>query len=145
MSSQKKPPRAWITGAFDGKKAVAELLEKMNPDEQARWLQTLEKESGLAVAAEVKKRLFRFETLFQQDPNTVRDVLGQVSVTTLAIALRGAPEDWVSQVLAHLTQRAGQLLRETLAEQGPQKASKIREAQQLILAALQKKKSSAIF
>ncbi len=89
-----------------GGKEIAEILSSMSQYEEERYLETLERETP-ELAREVKKHHLTFDDIFQYFPeNLLRDIMNSVpDMDTVAMALKGLPEDTVNKVIETLPQK----------------------------------------
>jgi len=85
-----------------GGKEIAEVLAGMTPEEEEKFLQTLSKENP-RLAVEVKKYHLTFDDIFDLLPaNIMRDLMNSVDLNTIAMALKGLPEELVEKVKSNL-------------------------------------------
>lgn len=85
-----------------GGKEIAEVLASMPPDEEEKFLDTLSKENP-RLAIEVKKYHLTFDDIFDLLPdNTIRDLMNSVDLDTIAMAMKGLPEELVERVKGNL-------------------------------------------
>lgn len=88
-----------------GGKEVADLLGEMDPDEEKQFLDNLTVEDP-ELAEEVKKYHLTFDAVFELLPdNIIRDLMNSVELDTVALALKGMPEDIVKRVIENLPQK----------------------------------------
>src|SRR5262249_2650740 len=66
------------------------------------------------LAADVQQAMFTFEDLQRVEPKAMRDLLREVQTDRLALALKGAPQPVLDAVLAGLSSRAAELLKDDL-------------------------------
>jgi len=85
-----------------GGKEIAEVLAAMSPEEEERFLNALSKENP-KLAQEVKKYYITFDDIFDLLPdNILRDLMNSVDLDTIAMALKGLPEELVERVMKNL-------------------------------------------
>ncbi len=88
-----------------GGKEIAEILSEMSPEEEEKFLEAINRESP-ELAKEVKKYYLTFEDIFEYFPNSIlRDLMNSVELDTIALALKGMPEDQVNRVIENLPQK----------------------------------------
>jgi flagellar motor switch protein FliG len=88
-----------------GGKEIAEILSEMSPDEEEKFLEAINRESP-ELAKEVKKYHLTFDDIFVYFPdNILRDLMNSVELDTIALALKGMPEDQVKRVIENLPQK----------------------------------------
>jgi flagellar motor switch protein FliG len=117
---------------FDGLKAVAELLNFMDPESREKLLTNLSR-SNPEVAHNIKKKMGGFEELLHWDGSRLQLLLREIPPDQLRLALRTASEELTDKILAHMNTRAAALLRDDLEHQGPQRQSIIANAQAEIM------------
>ncbi|MEO5971706.1 MAG: FliG C-terminal domain-containing protein [Bdellovibrionia bacterium] len=131
-NSNKGSPKGLGTGSdkknFDGLKSVAEMLNYMPKEDRDRLLANLA-ERNPEIAQNIKQKMFGFEDLVQLDGAGIQALLNKVPVELFRIALRTASQELKEKILANMSARAADLLREDLASQGPQRQSVVNSAQ----------------
>ena len=95
-----------------------------------------EKDAGLA--EEVRSRLFVFEDLLRLDDRTIQLVLKEVDSKDLALALRGASAEVNQRILANMSQRGAEMLREEMEFMPPQRRRVVEQAQSAIVAVVRR-------
>jgi flagellar motor switch protein FliG len=78
-------------------------------------------------------KMFTFEDLTKLDGKSMQQVLKEVSTDALVIALKGATTDLRDLVLANMSTRAAEGLREDLESRGPVRLSEVEAQQKEIL------------
>jgi flagellar motor switch protein FliG len=89
--------------------------------------------SSPELAEEVRKLMFVFEDLLLLDDRSIQQLLKEVDMKDIALALKGTSESVQQKILSNMSQRAGQLLQEDMQYMGPQRRRVIEEAQQKIV------------
>lgn len=88
-----------------GGKYVADLLEEMDPVEEEQFMESLVRDNP-DLAEEVKKYRLTFDTIFEIMPdNLLRDLMNSVDLDTVALALKGMPEDVTDRVIGNLPKK----------------------------------------
>ncbi len=87
-----------------GGKDVAELLSSMNPNEEAKYLEAIGRESP-DLLKEIKKYHLTFEDVFQFPDNLLRDMMNSVELDTIAMAMKGLDQEVVDRVIENLPQK----------------------------------------
>ncbi|RMF08400.1 MAG: hypothetical protein D6762_05700 [Candidatus Neomarinimicrobiota bacterium] len=88
-----------------GAKEIADVLAALPPEEEEKFLSTLAKENP-KLAQEVKKYHLMFDDIFELFPdNILRDLMNSVDLDTIALAMKGLPEDLVQRVIGNLPQK----------------------------------------
>jgi flagellar motor switch protein FliG len=101
---------------------VLESLESKNPD----------------LANEVRALMFVFEDILKLDDRSIQLVLKDIDTKDLALALRGSSDDVTERIMANMSQRGGELLREEMEFMQPQRRRVIEEAQTKIVASVRR-------
>jgi flagellar motor switch protein FliG len=119
---------------------VGSLAEILNNSDRATERNILEHltEQDAELAEEVRSMLFVFEDLLELDDRTVQLVLKEVDSKDLALALRGASDDVKDRLLANMSQRGAEMLREEMEFMQPQRRRVIEEAQTKIVAVVRR-------
>jgi flagellar motor switch protein FliG len=94
-------------------RAILSTLEAQNPD----------------LAEEVRSLMFLFEDIVTLEPRAIQEVLRQVEIPRLALALKGVRNDVHGAVVTNLSQRAREVLEEELDLLGPVKIKDVEAAQ----------------
>lgn len=84
---------------------LADLLRQLEKPERATLLATLE-EREPNTAAEVKNFLYRFEDILRIENRSMQKVIMDLDMKSLAMALKGAPEDIQNKFKTSLSKRA---------------------------------------
>ena len=88
-----------------GGKQVAETLGGLSPEEEMQMLENISRENP-ELAAEIKKYHLTWDALFDLlNDSILRDLMNSVELDTIALALKGMPEDIVSRVIENLPQK----------------------------------------
>jgi flagellar motor switch protein FliG len=126
------------TGEAGGReKRVAALLRGLERAERTETLALLE-EADAELAGRVKAMLYQFEDIERMENSSVQKLLSDVDVKSLALALRGAPPEIESKVLANLSKRAQAALREETELAGTVPSAKVKQGRQTIVEAIQR-------
>jgi flagellar motor switch protein FliG len=114
---------------------VGSLAQILNNSDRATERNILEHltEQDAELAEEVRSMLFVFEDLLKLDDRTVQLVLKEVDSKDLALALRGASDDVKERIMANMSQRGAEMLREEMEFMPPQRRRVIEEAQTKIV------------
>lgn len=115
-----------------GFQSAVEALRGLAAKDQNRILADIAK-TDPELSRKLRKNIFQFEDLIKANKNGLQTLLGEVTDSTLAIALRGKPKEFIVQILKNLTQRRLQSIQESIKEIGPQPMGKVQAAQQEIL------------
>ncbi|HEX7083925.1 MAG TPA: flagellar motor switch protein FliG [Gaiellaceae bacterium] len=127
--------------AAGGVGALADILNKSDRGTERNILDHLG-QSNPELADEVRSLLFVFEDLLKLDDRTIQLVLKETDSKDLALALRGASDDVKERILANMSQRASETLREEMEFMPPQRRRVIEEAQTKIVAVVRRLEDS---
>lgn len=117
---------------IDGLGAAAELLNGLDPEHRKKLLSELDaRDPGLT--RRLESRMIRFEHLIQLSDLDLQLVLREAHNSKLVLALRRAPTELLESIYRNMTARAGEVLRDEVATQGPKRVSDIMAAQADIL------------
>ncbi|MGE4428153.1 MAG: flagellar motor switch protein FliG [Solirubrobacteraceae bacterium] len=114
--------------AAGGVQSLAKILNHTDRPTERNVLEALA-ETDPALAEEVRRLLFVFEDVAGLDDRSIQLVLREVDQRDLALALRGVDEAVRERILANLSQRAAEMLRDEMEFQPPQLKRVVEEAQ----------------
>jgi flagellar motor switch protein FliG len=114
--------------AAGGVKSLADILNHSDRTTERNVLDELAK-SESELADEVRLLLFTFEDVVKLDDRSIQMVLKEVDQKDLAVALRGVNEDVRARIFSNMSERGGELLKEEIDFQPPQRKRVIEEAQ----------------
>jgi flagellar motor switch protein FliG len=80
-------------------------------------------------AERIRALMFTFDDLANLLPAAIATLVKNADKRTMALALKGAPEEMRQIFLAAMTERAAKMLREDMASMGPVRARECEEAQ----------------
>ena len=123
--------------SYSGFKAVADLLNRVNPEESKRILESIETGQP-ELALNIRNLMFTFEDLVTIPSLSIREIVSGVEKRQLALALRGANEDLKAQVFKAMSSRAVEMLKEDMEVMGPVRSREVAAAQQEILSLARK-------
>lgn len=123
--------------AAGGVRSLAQILSAADRTTERNVLDYLTQENQ-ELADAVRALLFVFEDLMKLDDRAIQLILKEVDAKDLALALRGASEGLTERVLANMSQRAGEMLREEMEYMPPQRRRTVEEAQTKIVAVVRK-------
>ena len=117
---------------IDGLGAAAELLNGLDPEHRKRLMDQLAARDP-QVAQKLEKRMFGFEDLTRVSDHDLQHLLREVPNSKLVLALRRVTPELLESVFRNMSARAGEVLREEVATQGPKRVSDIMAAQNDII------------
>ncbi len=115
--------------AYAGVKAVADILNRTELATSKLVLETIE-QTDPALALGIRDLMFTFEDMVSVPEPSLREWLGAVDKRTLALALKGAPQELRTHVLQAMSSRAAEMLNEDMEALGPVRARDVLHAQQ---------------
>jgi flagellar motor switch protein FliG len=119
----------FLTG---GVEQIIEILNFADKDTEQSILRSLEKENP-ELAKEVKKHLFTFEDIIRLDSKALRNILQEVKIGDLAIALSAYPDDYRIIIMGNLSEGSAKMLEEESKFLSPEAKLQAREKQQEIV------------
>ncbi len=111
-----------------GPKAAAEILNFLGSGVETSVLGAI-REGDAELAQKIEDQMFTFSDLLKLDNKAIQMMLREVANDTLVVALKGAEPQLREKVLANMSSRAAQTLREDIDAKGPVRVSEV-EAQQ---------------
>jgi flagellar motor switch protein FliG len=118
--------------AYGGIKAVADMLNRVEPEVAKTALETIEQEDP-KLALSIRNLMFTFEDLLAVPENSIRELLSQVDKKTLAMALKATSEELKNHIFKTMSSRAVQMLKEDMEVLGPVRSRQVTQAQQEIV------------
>lgn len=118
--------------SYSGYKAVADLLNRVPSDQSKNILEKIELDDP-QMALGVRNLMFTFDDLVTVPPASMREILGAVDKSRLALALRGARDDLKAHVFRAMSSRAVEMLKEDMEVMGPVRGRDVAAAQHEIL------------
>jgi len=115
--------------SFGGVKAVADLLNTVEPNLGSAILAEVEQENS-QLAVSIRNFMFTFEDFLEVPETGLRELLGQLDKKMLATALKGAGEDLRNHFYKCMSSRAVEMLKEDMDTLGPVRARDVSQAQQ---------------
>lgn len=120
-----------------GVKALVDLLNFVDRATERVIMDGIS-ESNPELAEDVKKLMFVFEDLTQLDDRAIQQVLKEVDVKELALALKGTNPEVQNRIFRNMSERAVNMLKEDMEFMGPVKIRNVEEAQQRIVAVIRR-------
>jgi flagellar motor switch protein FliG len=123
--------------AAGGVRSLASILNSSNRATERNILDHLNEEDA-ELAEEVRRLLFVFEDILKLDDRAIQMVLREVDSKDLALAMRGSTPDVQEKILANMSQRGAEMLREEMEFMPPQRRRVVEEAQTKIVAVVRR-------
>lgn len=115
-----------------GIQSVVDILNRSDPGTLKVVMDSLEVDDP-ELAEQVKRQMFVFEDIVMLDDRGIQLVLREVDVKDLALALKGSNPEVSQKIMANMSARASQNLREDMEFMGPVRLRDVEEAQQRIV------------
>lgn len=118
--------------ACGGVRAVADMLNRLDPNNCAQLLDSVEKENP-ELFESVRRFMFVFEDLMGLDSQGIKELLAAVDRKVLIVALKGTSDELKHKFMAGMSQRGAAMLKEDIEGMGPVKLKDVDVAQQAII------------
>lgn len=118
--------------SLGGIKTAAEIINLMGSNVEGTVLESI-RGYDPDLAQKIMDKMFVFEDLLKLDGKSVQLVLKEVSTDALVVSLKGATNELRELVLANMSTRAAEALREDLESRGPMRLSEVEMQQKEIL------------
>jgi flagellar motor switch protein FliG len=115
-----------------GVKAAADILNLTGQSVEKAVLSTLSVDAP-EMAAEIKNLMFVFEDVIHMDDRSIQKVLREVDNKDLTLALKACTPDLAERLLANISSRAAEMIREELEYMPPVRLREVEEVQQKII------------
>lgn len=115
-----------------GVKNVADILNALDKDMRKTLLTRIE-ERNASLGAAIRKKVFSFEDLTRLERVDLQRVLREVDMSDLSVALKTAKPALIAAVLASISRRAAESLKEDIEMLGPTKMKDVEAAQDKII------------
>ena len=118
--------------SLGGIKTAAEIINLMGNQIETTVIEAI-REHDTDLAQKIVDKMFTFEDLTKLDGKSIQQVLKEVSTDSLVIALKGATTELRELILANMSSRAADGLRDDLESRGPVRLSEVEAQQKEIL------------
>lgn len=119
--------------SYGGVRAVSEMFNRLDSASSKDILEAIE-QSDPKLVETIRHLMFVFEDLLLLSTEAVKEMLGKVDRKILTVALKGTSDQLKNHILAQMSQRGADMLREDLESLGPVKIKEVEAAQQQIIA-----------
>ena len=117
---------------YGGVRAVSEMFNRLDSNTSKEILEGMDAADPNLVET-IRHLMFVFEDLMLLDQNAVKELMGKVDRKILTIALKGTSDQLKNHILASMSQRGAEMLREDLDSLGPIKIKEVESAQMQII------------
>ncbi len=118
--------------SLGGIKATAEIVNLLGSNIEAVVLESIRAHDP-DLAQKITDKMFVFDDIIKLDDKAIQLVLKEVSSEALIPALKGASPELKEKILANMSTRAADTLREDLDSRGPMRLSEVEAQQKEIL------------
>ncbi|PWT99583.1 MAG: flagellar motor switch protein FliG [Terriglobia bacterium] len=129
--------------SYGGVRAVSELLNRLDSGSSREILENIEQQDA-NLADTIRHLMFVFEDLLLIDQIGLKELLGKVDRKVLTVALKGTSEQLRAHMLACMSQRGGEMLKEDMDALGPVKIKEVEAAQQQIIALVRQMEAEGV-
>ncbi len=119
--------------AAGGVKALVDIMNYSDRATERNVLEYLD-EKDAELADEVRKLMFVFEDLVLLDAKAIQQLLKEVDMKDIGLALKGGNDDVKTLIFSNMSSRAAQMLQEDMEFMGAVKRRSVEEAQGRIVA-----------
>jgi len=117
---------------IDGMEAAVKLIKQAGPAEEAPILEDLERLDA-ETSQIIKNKLFTFEDLRLLHDREIQAIMREIDQRLLPLAMKTASPDLQQKLLANVSKRAAEMLKDDLQALGPVTVSQVEDAQSRIL------------
>ncbi len=118
-----------------GPRAVAELMNQIDKDVEARVLEAMERNDSELVT-QIRALMFTFEDCGGLDNRSLQTLLKEVAREDLLLSLKTASPELSAKIFSNVSSRAAEILKEDLSSMGGVKLTEVEAAQARVVATL---------
>jgi flagellar motor switch protein FliG len=119
--------------SYGGIRAVAEMFNRLDSGTSKEILEVIETHNPNLVET-IRHLMFVFEDLLMIDAIQLKDITAKVDRRVLTLALKGTSEQLRDHVLATMSARGADMMKEEMESMGPVRIKEVEAAQQQIIA-----------
>ena len=131
--SDKETSETHDTGGVERLAEILNLADEMSSELIMGEIE----EQNPELAAQIKQKMFVFEDIILVDDKGFQKLLRKVETSELAVALKAASDEVKEKVFRNMSARAGDMLREEIADMGPVRMNDVSASQQKITGLIQ--------
>lgn len=120
-----------------GVKALADVLNNVDRTTERTIMEQLQSNNP-ELATEVMNMMFVFEDIVQLDDRAIQQVLREIEMKDLSLALKGTSEEVQMKIFMNMSERAAEMVKEDMEFMGPVKIRSVEEAQQKIVSVIRR-------
>lgn len=121
------------SSASGGPEAVVNVLHQVDRATEDSIIEAIAEEDP-ELADEIRNMMFVFEDIAKLDERAIREMLKEVEVKELALALKGASDEIKKKIFDNMSKRAREGIVEDMQYMGPVRLADVEAAQMAILA-----------
>jgi flagellar motor switch protein FliG len=118
--------------SLGGVKTAAEMINLLGTAIEGAVIESIRNHDP-DLAQKIMDKMFVFDDVLKLDDKSIQMVLKEVASETLVVALKGAQPELKDKILANMSSRAAETLREDLESRGPMRLSEVEAQQKEIL------------
>lgn len=118
--------------SLGGVKTAAEMINLLGTAIEGTVIESIRNHDP-DLAQKIMDKMFVFDDVLKLDDKAIQMVLKEVASETLVVALKGAQPELKDKILANMSSRAAETLREDLESRGPMRLSEVEAQQKEIL------------
>jgi len=118
--------------SLGGVKAAAEIINLLGANIEGTVIESI-KGFDSDLAQKIVDKMFVFDDVIKLDNKSIQLVLKEVASETLIVALKGAGPELKEKILANMSSRAAETMREDLESRGPMRLSEVETQQKEVL------------
>jgi flagellar motor switch protein FliG len=118
---------------FGGVRAVANMLNRLDPTTCSQLLDSLETENA-PLFDSVRRFMFVFRDLEELDDTSIKTLISKIDRKILVVALKGANESLRTKFVHTQSARGAEMMLEDISSLGPVKLKEVDAAQQQVIA-----------
>ncbi|WP_445374524.1 flagellar motor switch protein FliG [Photorhabdus tasmaniensis] len=115
-----------------GIRTAAEIINLMKSQQEENVIEAMRAYDN-ELAQKIIDEMFLFENLIDVDDRSIQRLLKEISTDSLLVALKGCDQQLRDHFLNNMSQRAAEIMRDDLANQGPVRMSQVESEQKAIL------------
>ncbi|KGK90354.1 flagellar motor switch protein FliG [Desulfosporosinus sp. HMP52] len=127
--------------ASGGIQSIVDVLNRTDQGTVKVVMDSLEVEDP-DLAEQIKRQMFVFEDIVMLDDRGIQLVLRDVETKDLGLALKGSNPEVAQKIMANMSSRASQMLKDDMEFMGPVRLRDVEEAQQRIVKVIRKLEES---
>ncbi|SPF46426.1 Flagellar motor switch protein FliG [Candidatus Desulfosporosinus infrequens] len=124
-----------------GIQSIVDVLNRTDPGTVKVVMDALEMEDP-ELAEQIKRQMFVFGDIVMLDDRGIQLVLREVETKDLGLALKGANPEAAQKIMANMSSRAAQMLKDDMEFMGPVRLRDVEDAQQRIVKVIRKLEES---